>query len=101
MRFTFLIAFLAVAISLVAGQAPATGTRTVVIPPTARKAPVDINRATKQELRALPAIGDAIADKIIMSRGLQPFKSKVDLVTRGILKDADYKKVEAYIIAKQ
>jgi predicted DNA-binding helix-hairpin-helix protein len=97
---SFLTILIAVT-SIWAAQAPSTGSRTVVIPPTVRRAPVDINRATKQELMALPAIGDAIADKIIMSRRLQPFKSKADLVIRGLLKDADYKKVEMYIIAKQ
>jgi DNA uptake protein ComE-like DNA-binding protein len=59
---------------------------------------LDINTATAAELAALPAIGDAIAKKIIAGR---PFKAKNELVDKGIMNQAGYDKVKDLIIAKQ
>lgn len=58
--------------------------------------PVDINSAGKAELKKLPGIGDAEADKIIASR---PFNSKADLVTRGIITEGAYAQIRRQIIA--
>ncbi len=57
---------------------------------------VDINAATKEELSALPGIGDAYSQKIIDGR---PYNSKRDLLTRKILPQATYDQVKDKIIA--
>lgn len=44
--------------------------------------PVDINRASKEELLKLPGMTSAFADKLIANR---PFKTKSALVTKDVL----------------
>lgn len=56
---------------------------------------VDINSATKDELKKLPGIGDAEADRIIAGR---PFGSKAWLATNKIIPMATYQAVKELII---
>ena len=59
---------------------------------------VDINSAGKAELKTLPGIGDADADKIIAGR---PYGSKAHLTTRGIIPRGPYENLKTLVIARQ
>jgi competence protein ComEA len=63
-----------------------------------RAEPVDINSASKEELKKLPGIGDADADKIIAGR---PYLSKAHLQTRNIISSGVYQNLQHLVVARQ
>ncbi|WP_043483321.1 ComEA family DNA-binding protein [Geothrix fermentans] len=59
---------------------------------------VDINSATKDQLKTLPGITDAYADKIIAGR---PYKSKAFLVTNNVIPESLFQTLRTRIVARQ
>ena len=98
--FTHLLAIL-FAISLVSGSAAAQG-NTVKPDKSAAMSKatdlLDLNSATKDQLQALPGIGDKYSQKIIDGR---PYAKKTDLVQKKIIPQATYDKIKDQIIARQ
>lgn len=84
---------------------PAAGHPQIAHPPLSKKRAaaepqtvVDINSASRAELKTLPGIGDAEADRIIAGR---PWLTKIDLTTRNVLPMGVYVALKERIIARQ
>lgn len=72
------------------------GTPAVAVLAATQAAPLDINTATTDQLKALPGIGDVYAKKIVAGR---PYSNKSQLVSKGILPQNVYSKVQTMIVA--
>lgn len=77
------------------GQAPAAAKKAAPATPVKL---IDINSASRAELKTLPGIGDAEADKIIAGR---PYLSKVHIVTQSGIPEGVYQAIRHRIVAVQ
>jgi DNA uptake protein ComE-like DNA-binding protein len=78
-----------------AAAAPPTASAAKASAPAAATKLVDINKASRTELKTLPGIGDTEAAKIIAAR---PFMTKTDLVTKNVLTQQSYDVLRSNIV---
>jgi competence protein ComEA len=102
MRFGVIAAFLAaLCLTLAAPSARGVAAEKAAAPEKKapeKKEPLDINSATEKQLKELPGIGDALAEKIIKNR---PYKRKDELVQKKIVPESTYDKIKDDIVARQ
>jgi DNA uptake protein ComE-like DNA-binding protein len=60
-------------------------------------APLDLNTASERELMSLPGVTQHEASRIIRNR---PYRSKRDLISRGIVPESTYSKIEDEVTAR-
>lgn len=61
------------------------------------KGPININKASSDELQTLPGIDAATADKIIAER---PYDASGDLMRKHIVSRAEYDRIASKVVAK-
>jgi competence protein ComEA len=98
-RHALLIAFVTIfGVSLAVAQPQAKKSAPAASASAASADLLDINTATKEQLDALPGIGEKYSQKIVDGR---PYAKKTDLVRKKIIPQATYNKIAGKIIAKQ
>lgn len=61
------------------------------------KGPLNINKATAEELETLPGIGAATANRIISGR---PYKNSVELLNRHLVTKQEYDRIANRVVAR-
>lgn len=81
-----------------AASAPAARASTVTAKKPAPVPPIDVNSASKAQLKTLSGIGDAEAERIITGR---PYLSKAEIVTKASIPEGTYVANKRKIVATQ
>lgn len=81
-------------LALTAHEAPQPKPKLQSTPPPAAR--VDINRASVEELTKIPGITRTWAARIVRFR---PYRTKIDLLDRGVLPSDEYDRIKDYVIA--
>lgn len=102
-RFRYFLALVMVialtgAISGAAAQSASAAKHPTATAGKSTTALIDINSATKDQLMALPGIGEAYAQKIIDGR---PYANKTQLKTKHIVPASTYDKIADKVVARQ
>jgi DNA uptake protein ComE-like DNA-binding protein len=63
-----------------------------------RDKPLDLNKATRNQMEDLPGVTRAQADQIVAGR---PYDAPHQLVTRRILTETEYSKISDRVVAKR
>jgi predicted DNA-binding helix-hairpin-helix protein len=64
--------------------------------PAKKPKPVDINSASAEQLKAVPGVDEARAEKIVKNR---PYPTRAYLVTKEVYSQEEYYKVKDYFVA--
>jgi DNA uptake protein ComE-like DNA-binding protein len=97
----FAVVALVLSVSCTTGAAQYSDRDSRSVPATRANAPrsedrVDINHAALNELLKIPGMRPSWAGRIVRFR---PYRSKVDLLERGIVTGAVYDRIKDYVIA--
>jgi DNA uptake protein ComE-like DNA-binding protein len=80
--------------------APASSTTKSSTTPAAKPAkkpkPLDLNSASAEQLKSVPGVDDARAEKIVKNR---PYPTRAYLVTKGVYSQEEYYTVKDYFVA--
>ena len=89
-----------IAIAAVGLVMPVAAQKKAPPPPAAAAATdlIDVNSATEEQLRTLPGIGAAFAQRIIKNR---PYRGKNEIVSKAGVPQATYDKIKDKIVARQ
>ena len=63
-----------------------------------RDKPLDLNAATKEQLLSLPGVTSAVADRVIAAR---PYDNASELLSRRIMRKAEYDKIADLVTVKK